>query len=106
VLKIVPDSAVLGAFQSGALAFYGWPRTQVVNLDGVVDGTAAQAIKDRNLGEYARSRGVTYFADWPFNYNALRFFGGPEVAGAEFQMIGQARPQGLDRTVVSRIVWR
>jgi hypothetical protein len=49
---------------------------------------------------------VTYFADWPFNYDALRFFGGREVARAEFQPIGQARPQGLDRTVVSRVTWR
>jgi len=106
VLKIVPESAVLGAFQSGALAFYGWPRIKVVNLDGVVDGGAAQAIRERNLGQYARSRGVTHFADWPFNYNAFRFFGGAEAARAEFQVIGQARPQGADRTIVSKIIWR
>jgi 4-amino-4-deoxy-L-arabinose transferase-like glycosyltransferase len=106
VLKIVPESAVLGAFQSGALAFYGWPRTRVVNLDGVIDGKAAQAIRERNLGEYARSRDLTHFADWPFNYNAFRFFGGPAVARAEFQIIGQARPQGLDRTIISRVIWR
>jgi hypothetical protein len=104
-LKILPESAVLGAFQSGALTYYGWPRTAVVNLDGVVDGNAARAIRERRLAEYARSRGVSHFADWPFNYQAFRFFGGEIAARAEFEVLGQARPQGADSMVLSRIIW-
>jgi Dolichyl-phosphate-mannose-protein mannosyltransferase len=106
VLRMLPEPAVLGAFQSGALTYYGRPRIAVVNLDGVVDGNAARAIRERRLGGYARSRGVTHFADWPFNYQAFRFFGGEEAARAEFEVVGQARPQGADNMVLSRIIWR
>jgi len=106
VFKILPEKAVLGALQSGALAFYGWNRFTVVNLDGVVDSEAERAIREHRVGEYAQSRGITYFADWPFNYKAFRYFGGIRVAQAEFRIIGEARLQGPDRTLVAQITWR
>jgi hypothetical protein len=105
VLSLVPEKAVVGAFQSGALAYYAANRFAVVNLDGVVDGEAARATRNRQLGEYARSRGITYFADWPFNYRAFLFFGGETARRAQFRVVGNARLQGLDRTVVSQVIW-
>ncbi len=105
-LALLPEAAVLGAFQSGALGYYAAGRFTVVNLDGVVDGRAGRAIRDRRLGEYALSRHVGYFADWPFNYKAFIYFGGDAARQAEFKILGAARPQGPDRTLVSQIVWR
>ncbi|OGD21796.1 MAG: hypothetical protein A2W03_11605 [Candidatus Aminicenantes bacterium RBG_16_63_16] len=105
-LAWLPEAAVLGAFQSGALGYYAAGRFTVVNLDGVVDGQAARAIRDRRLGEYALSRNVGYFVDWPFNYKAFLYFGGGAARQAEFKILGAARPQGPDRTLVSQIVWK
>ncbi len=104
ILGFLPQNAVIGAFQSGALAYYA-PDRSVVNLDGVVDGQAERAIRNGQLGEYARSRGVTYFVDWPFNYRAFVYFGGNVARGAQFKVLGMARPQGPDRSIVSRVIW-
>lgn len=105
-LSCLPQGATLGAFQSGALAYYAEPGLKVVNLDGVVNGQAARAIRQGRLGEYAHSQGVEYFIDWPFNYKAFLYFGGDAVKQAEFKILGSARPQGPDRTLVSRIIWK
>lgn len=67
VLARLPGPTVLGALQSGALAYYAPPSVRVVNLDGVVDGNARRAGQAHRLAEYARARGVNYLIDWPFN---------------------------------------
>jgi hypothetical protein len=75
VLAKVPDGAVVGALQSGALgyyALYGPARVRVVNLDGVVSAGAAAAFKDGRLDAFAREQGVTHVADWPFNVEILK----------------------------------
>jgi hypothetical protein len=74
ILALAPRNAVIGALQSGALSYYAQTvdkNIRVVNLDGVVDGNAAKAFRDYRLADYAYQRGVTHFADWPFNYNAF-----------------------------------
>lgn len=71
VLAALPDGAVVGALQSGALAWFANQRVRVVNLDGVVDAEAAAAYQQRQLLQFARQRGVGYLADWPFNLDFL-----------------------------------
>ncbi len=79
ILENAPKNAVIGAFQSGALSYYA-PTVnkgiKIVNLDGVVDGNSAQALRERRLASYAKKRGVTHLADWEFNIHMfLRYAG-------------------------------
>ena len=106
VLALVPRDGVVGAFQSGALAYYADACPQVVGLDGVVDPSAARAVVDRTLTDYAASRGVTYFADWPLNRGMLGLLSErARRAPSALDFLGGARPQGPDRFEVSRVVW-
>ena len=68
ILALAPPGAVIGSFQSGALTWFadGSGKT-VVNLDGVVDGDAARAVREHRIAAFARSRGVTHLADWTVN---------------------------------------
>jgi len=70
-IAAAPPGAIVGSLQSGALTYYAGDRIQVINLDGVVDSDAASALAAHHLAAYAASRGVRYFADWPFNLNVL-----------------------------------
>jgi len=57
-----PPDAVVASFNSGLQAYYGQRAT--VNLDGVVNWDAIEAMDNRKLLEYARSRGATYLVDY------------------------------------------
>lgn len=105
ILSLLPERSVVGAFQSGALAYYAGDNCTVVNLDGVVDHDAAIAIRRKRLGEYARYRGVGYFADWRSNLRAFHRIGGDEVARSAMTEIGSARKQGRDQTILFKIRW-
>jgi 4-amino-4-deoxy-L-arabinose transferase-like glycosyltransferase len=103
VFALVPPGAVLAAFQSGALAYHAPPGVRVVNMDGVVDGEAARAFRDRKLAAFARGRGVTHFADWPFNVQAfVAHAGEPRF---RLRPLGAARAQGSDRMTVFAVEW-
>jgi hypothetical protein len=58
--SIVPANATVGAWESGALAYY-LEGVTVVNLDGVADAAAYQAIRKQKLDDYMLERGVTLF---------------------------------------------
>jgi hypothetical protein len=103
VLAIVPRDAVVGAFQSGALAYYADGCPQIVGLDGVVDPNAARAIRDHALADYAASRGVTYFADWPLN--RAMFWNLSRAPRASLSLVGAASLQGRERFEVVHIIW-
>lgn len=95
ILAMAPDGAVIGSLQSGALGYYAGDRVRVVNLDGVVDREAAEALRDRRLADFARRRGVTHLADWRFNVNLfLERSGDPSITRERLRRIGTARPQG------------
>ena len=64
LLPSVPDGSVLTAMQSGALNWFAPDGVRVVNLDGVVNGSAKDAIHNQNLDQYMQSIGATHFADW------------------------------------------
>lgn len=107
ILSAVPDGAVVGALQSGALAWFARDRVRVVNLDGVVDGEAAAAYKSKRLLQFCKKRRVTHLADWPFNLQFLRQHdvAGP-LAKPALQTVHQASPQGpRDAFVLVAVDW-
>jgi hypothetical protein len=55
--NMVPEGTVVGAWESGALSYYT-PKLDIVNLDGVVDETAFEHVRNRTLDLYLRERGV------------------------------------------------
>ncbi|MGC8838152.1 MAG: hypothetical protein ACP5UM_07015 [Anaerolineae bacterium] len=57
----LPEGAPIGAFNAGIQGFYG--THTVVNLDGVVDVQAHEAIRKGTLYAYALHRGVRYVID-------------------------------------------
>ena len=61
--RILPEGTRLGAFQSGTLAYAS--RHTVINLDGVVNGDAAAAVREGRVLRYAMDEGVDCILDWP-----------------------------------------
>ncbi len=53
---------VIGSFNAGLNTYYS--RRTVINLDGVTDWRALQALKEQRLLAYARGRGVDYIVDY------------------------------------------
>lgn len=108
ILAAAPRDAVIGAFQSGAL---GWRSGEasaagrrVVNLDGVVDGEAARAVREHRLAAFAKERGVTHLADWDVNVKLFRDRAGPNPPA--LVRVAEAEPQGADeRFVLYRLEW-
>ena len=106
VLALTPRSATLGALQSGALSYYANGCPSVVGLDGVVDPNAARAVRERALSDYAARRGVTHFADWPYNQSTFaQLSERSKWKPAAIEPLGSARPQGSDQFEVARITW-
>jgi hypothetical protein len=64
VVGVPPVGSVLGAWQSGAFGYYANDRIEVVNLDGVVNPDAADALRDDTTVAYMRDRGVDWLADF------------------------------------------
>jgi hypothetical protein len=92
--------------QSGALGYLADGCPRVVGLDGVVDAGAARALRERRLFAYAAERGVTHFADWDFNTQALATLSArSEVKPERLELLGVAAPQGYDRFRVFRVHW-
>jgi len=60
--KNLPAGAKIGAFQSGIIGYFA--QAQVINLDGVVNQDAFQALKDKRMLEYIEKSGIQYVMDW------------------------------------------
>lgn len=109
VFALIPSQAVVGAFQSGALAYYAPPGVRVINLDGVVDSRAAEAGRRHKLADYARARGMTHIADWKFNLdNFVRLSSASTTTSSvSVHTLGTARSQGVrDQFIVLQLEWR
>jgi hypothetical protein len=72
VAEGVPPSDMVGAVQSGTLAFM---RDRVVNLDGRVNFEAIGRRHD--IAQYLRERDIRWFVDWPF---LAQDYLGPDLA--------------------------
>jgi hypothetical protein len=64
VVLVPPEGSSLGAYQSGAFGYYANDRIRVVNLDGVVNPDAADALRDDTIVAYMRDEGVDWLADF------------------------------------------
>lgn len=110
VFALLPADATVGAFQSGALAYYAPPGLRVVNLDGVVDHRAAEAGRMRKLADHARAVGMTHLVDWKFNVeNFVRLSRAATSGGSVVvRTLGQARSQGPqgDQFSVLQLTWK
>ncbi|MBA3536209.1 MAG: hypothetical protein H0T84_06330 [Tatlockia sp.] len=91
---------VVGAFQSGALGYYAPQSVRVINLDGVVNGEAAKALKAVSMKSYVDSEQMNRFADWEYNaYFFQLVYGGIFPAGC-FNTLYRAKKQGSQNFVL------
>jgi hypothetical protein len=94
VMRLLPEGAVVGAFDSGALAYFARPDVRVVNLSGVVDSDAREALEARAVLDYAALRGVTHIAETRAHMESLRVLSSKSGHGIDATPIAQARPYG------------
>lgn len=59
-----PPEARVGGFNSGIVGYFSGRTT--VNLDGVMNPDAFEAIRERSLAAYVDQRRIEYVADFPF----------------------------------------
>ena len=101
LLRSVPPGSHIGAFQSGALSYFRPAGVSISNLDGVVDGAAATALRDGQLASFARSRHITHLIDWDLNLDLFRRQAGEEVALKV--LATTTHPQGADTLRLVRL---
>jgi hypothetical protein len=58
----LPDGTRLGSWNAGLFGYF-YARGDVVNLDGLVNNSAYDAILSRSIGAYAARRHVDYLLD-------------------------------------------
>jgi hypothetical protein len=104
ILPQVPDGAVLGALQSGALTYFAPSKLAVVNLDGVVNREAASALAANQAGAYVLRAGVTHLADWSFDVGVLRRAWGSTPLPV-FRPMVRADEQTGDRVTLYQLDW-
>lgn len=109
VLALLPNGAVVGAFQTGALGFVSGLEPgrgiRVVNLDGVVNRSAQVAMRERRLLDYVRTSGIGWIADWSINFQVLEHASRAGRQRAALDVVGEASDQGTAVFVVTRIEW-
>jgi hypothetical protein len=66
-----PKGTIIGSNQTGAIGYFS-KDVNVINLDGVVNKDAYNAIKNKELIEYLKSRKIEYFIDWDINYEFIK----------------------------------
>lgn len=96
LLPLLPEGARLASMQTGALGYYAGDEVTVFNLDGVVDARARRATMQGRLVDHARERGVTHFADWPFNVAALERASRASREPPSLRQLAEV-PQGVHR---------
>jgi hypothetical protein len=109
ILGATPRGAVLGSLQTGALSYFSQvddTGVHVVNLDGVVDKGAADALAGHRLAAYAEQRGMTHFADWPFNVGVFQQRSdAPGTPTPTLTPVTTAKRQGIDQFVLFQVTW-
>jgi hypothetical protein len=76
IVNTLKKGTVIGAMQSGALGYYAPNSIRVINLDGVVNPKASEAIQSHQLGKYLKNENITHFYDWEVNMEMLQYFYG------------------------------
>lgn len=75
----VPAGSHVGAYNAG---IYGYlAKRRVINLDGVVNPAALEAMKRRDLLAYMRREGITHVVDHTSSIDWYQRWGGPDYVG-------------------------
>lgn len=71
----VPPETNVGVFNAGIIGYVAHAR--VINLDGLVNNNAYEAMRDRHLWRYIREEEIEYIIDFPvyITYRYRSFFG-------------------------------
>lgn len=77
VNKNVDAGTSIGAFNAGMVGAWLTPNYTVINLDGVVNHSAGNAISSRSLSTYIKEQGIEYLLD---NKGSIEFFN--KIGGA------------------------
>jgi len=94
-----PDT-VIGAWNAGILGYYSG-RT-VVNLDGVVNDDALEALRGQRLLAYVRDRDIDLIVDMPYQFQFfLSRFGGEEDWDAQLRPLSRLFEDEDGRRVVA-----
>ncbi len=77
--KSLPVDTVVGVFNAGIIGYFSGIR--VINLDGLVNNHAYEAMRTRALFAYIERENISYIADFPIylTYRYRSFFGIPDV---------------------------
>ncbi len=75
----LPDATRIGVFNAGVQAYFS--RAIVVNLDGLVNNEAFEAMRDKRLWAYVHEEELEYISDFSFymTYRYKSFFGVPDI---------------------------
>jgi hypothetical protein len=92
------ETATVGSVNAGIVGYYSGRET--VNLDGVVDGDALEAIRDHRLLDYAMDRCVAYVAEFPFYLFFYDRYWGADIGehltiAAEFREAIERQPPSI-----------
>ncbi len=107
VSDVLPQHAIIGAQQSGALGWYASERSQeVVNLDGVVNPNVSGFHDVRGICREIRKRDVRYFADFEslgtWLANSCRPYG-VKVAQSPLQIVNPDRDLRIQRVTIMNL---
>jgi hypothetical protein len=97
ILSKLPDGVTLGAQQSGALGYYADRNIRVVNLDGVVNKSAYDAIRAKKLSEFIFSSKIDYIAGWSVNMYHIELHSAQSEVELSFKEIARFKGQGIDQ---------
>ncbi len=98
--KHLKPGDVVGSFQSGALGYFAPGNVRILNLDGVVNGLAAKALKSSSLKVYIDSEHMNRFADWEYAANLLQLVYGSNFPAGCFNTLYRAKNQGNQNFVL------
>jgi hypothetical protein len=79
-LDSLPAGSQVGAFNAGIYGYFA--DLPVVNLDGVVNGAAYEAMREHKLLAYVRSEGITHVVDHERAFAWFMVYAEPEWADA------------------------
>ncbi len=80
--KNFPEERIVGAFNAGILGYFS--ENRVINLDGLVNNSAAEAIRNKKVWSYIKQQKIDYIADSDIYlyYRYKSFLDHPNLAGS------------------------
>lgn len=78
--------AIIGMYQSGAASYFA--QQTIINLDGVVNSKAFQAMREKRMMSYLISEGIQYVVDWEWMIDDyLRECSDPELVKRNLKLV-------------------